>query len=261
MTTAANVIHTAASQIGYEESGGPSGHDGNITKYWAELDPGFQGASWCAAFVSWVFKHAGHPLPPIDHSWGYSYCPDAVTWARHHQLWDTSGHYHPGDIIFFDFSGHGIAEHTGIVVSDDGVNVHTIEGNTEPAGGNQANGGGVYEKVRAHGSMILGVLKASAWLTGPNAPLPQPVPHPAPRPARHNPYQSPAGMVALGCKPDSATHTTQVHWVQWAVGVPCDGVFGPQTQHAVKLFQQYHGLAVDGVVGPNTRAALSRVTH
>jgi peptidoglycan hydrolase-like protein with peptidoglycan-binding domain len=42
----------------------------------------------------------------------------------------------------------------------------------------------------------------------------------------------------------------------WQVGV-VDGVFGPQTEAAVRLFQEENGLAVDGVVGPQTRARLS----
>jgi len=35
-----------------------------------------------------------------------------------------------------------------------------------------------------------------------------------------------------------------------------DGIFGPQTQSAVKGFQTAKGLAVDGIVGPNTWTAL-----
>jgi GH25 family lysozyme M1 (1,4-beta-N-acetylmuramidase) len=38
--------------------------------------------------------------------------------------------------------------------------------------------------------------------------------------------------------------------------VTADGVFGFQTDAAVRQFQQVHGLAVDGIVGPETRAAL-----
>lgn len=39
-----------------------------------------------------------------------------------------------------------------------------------------------------------------------------------------------------------------------------DGIFGPNTEKAVKQFQKDHGLAVDGAVGKNTYAALTKVT-
>jgi len=39
-------------------------------------------------------------------------------------------------------------------------------------------------------------------------------------------------------------------------GVSVDGVFGPISDAAVKLFQKQKGLTIDGVVGPATRAAL-----
>ena len=44
--------------------------------------------------------------------------------------------------------------------------------------------------------------------------------------------------------------------VQAALGVAADGVFGAQTEQAVKRFQKRKGLTVDGVVGPQTRDAL-----
>jgi cell wall-associated NlpC family hydrolase len=45
--------------------------------------------------------------------------------------------------------------------------------------------------------------------------------------------------------------------IQLLLGIPADGIFGRQTDRAVRSFQRAHGLLVDGQVGPQTRGALT----
>ena len=59
-----------------------------------------------------------------------------------------------------------------------------------------------------------------------------------------------------GAAAQSSVHGDGVAALQRALGIPADGVYGPQTRRAVRAFQRAHGLVVDGIAGPQTLGAL-----
>jgi peptidoglycan hydrolase-like protein with peptidoglycan-binding domain len=55
----------------------------------------------------------------------------------------------------------------------------------------------------------------------------------------------------------SGSEGRQVRLLQQALGISVDGVYGPETEAAVRSFQASRGLTVDGVLGPATSRALA----
>ena len=72
----------------------------------------------------------------------------------------------------------------------------------------------------------------------------------------NRPPTAPSRFARAGCRWTSAAPGDLVAHVQRALGLPADGIFGPQTDAAVRAYQARAGLAVDGVVGPITWASL-----
>jgi len=119
-----NHINIAISQIGVEEVPKGSNSGPQVDKYLKSvgLNPGY---SWCMAFVYWCCKEAN----------------------VHHNLIKTGGVLRmwnevskdmkfttpkAGDIFIMDY-GKGLG-HTGFVERVEGLNIHTIEGNTNDEG-------------------------------------------------------------------------------------------------------------------------------
>jgi murein L,D-transpeptidase YcbB/YkuD len=64
------------------------------------------------------------------------------------------------------------------------------------------------------------------------------------------------GVLQRGARGPEVTRLQQrLHQLGYSPG-PVDGIFGAQTEQAVRRFQQDRGLVPDGVVGPATRTAL-----
>lgn len=143
-------LQAAAAQVGATDP----------APFWAAVWPDHPAAAvdWCAVFVSACFASASEPLPQLETAVrsGFAWCPDAVGWARSHGQWVT-GRLQPGDVVFYCWDGSGVAEHTGIVVADDGVTLTTVEGNTTPDGAGPV---GVWQRHRPHTDVL------GAWRTG-----------------------------------------------------------------------------------------------
>ena len=131
------IIETAQNEIGVKEH--PPGS--NCVKYndWF-YGTEVRGSSypWCGAFVSWVFNEAGSPLGTIDFRRGFAGCRYATQNIKKWGVQVTVPQ--PGDVVFFDWDGNGVFDHTGIFVRDlGGGYFESIEGNTSFK--NNSNGG------------------------------------------------------------------------------------------------------------------------
>lgn len=142
MTTVSKVLTGARQHVGKRET------PDNKTEFgrWYGAD----GNPWCAMFVSFVFAHAGLPLPASSRK-GFAYTPSGAKWFRDQGRWSTKPHV--GDVVFFRMPGtqRRRINHVGIVeaVHPDG-SITTIEGNTTPPGGrgSERTGGAVARKKR-----------------------------------------------------------------------------------------------------------------
>lgn len=111
------IVSIALKEEGTRESGN------NNTKYGKWY--GMNNVPWCAIFVSWCANQAGIPTDIIPK---FASVSEGLSWFKGKGLFKAKGSYVPkaGDIFFNKSAG---ASHTGLVVSSDGTNFFTIEGN------------------------------------------------------------------------------------------------------------------------------------
>jgi hypothetical protein len=145
MSSGLDIVLEAQGQLGFIE--GPNNENPYGSWYGVPNQP------YCAMFVSWVFNQKGlSSLVEAETSKGFSYCPAAL--AHFQKNGQVVGKYdgQPGDLVFFNFSGNGQAEHVGIIEGASSDGITTIEANTSPdhATGSQANGIGVFRRHRPY---------------------------------------------------------------------------------------------------------------
>lgn len=225
--TASDILKVAKKELGVKESPMNSNKVKYNTWYYGRAVSGSD-YPWCMVFVQWVFAQAGSKLPHRTAS-----CASLMDYAKKHGRWITKG-YKPGDVLIFQFK---TGRHTGILEKATASTVTCIEGNTTGGNsGDQANGGGVYRRTRDI-SCVLGAYRPvyAANLPKVTVTLPQ---------------------LENGCG-DASVEALQV--LLNGFGYNCgkaDGLFGDNTEKAVKAFQRAHKLTADGVAGVKTWAAL-----
>lgn len=157
MRTATSAIARARSQVGYSRWDDPK--PGTVYGRWyAKLKGipyyGTSGVPYCAMFASWVLDQEGVRSSATPEA----YCPYMVSKAKAAGEWVSRDALAPGDLVLFDWTGDGLADHVGIVASVEPWGVHTVEGNTSPGtAGSQGNGGGVWERDRGYGYILGGI--------------------------------------------------------------------------------------------------------
>lgn len=86
-----------------------------------------EGDSWDSEFVSWVANKAGYVEAGIIPKFGTA--TEGVDWFKENNSFKTT-EYTPkaGDIVFYDYDGDGVTDHTGIVTAFANNQVNTVEG-------------------------------------------------------------------------------------------------------------------------------------
>jgi hypothetical protein len=242
VTSAAQVLAVAASQIGTREDASGSNKYGQAY--------GSDRVAWCAEFQWWTFREAGaSALIPKT-----AYTPTLASWYQ--QRGQASRDPRVGSLVFYNWPGDGVdrIQHVGIVerVISAGQ-IQTIEGNTTTGvAGDQSHGGVVARRTRSTSAVVL--YGHPAYDGAPAAPPP----------ALDG---SSLATLSYGMRQDSrvAAFQRQSNGFPWDPElpvVPATGNYLDQTKDLVARIQAACGItgpdANGETIGPRTKAELAR---
>ena len=147
------LLRAASGEIGYEAFNDPQ-PGSKYGRWMADITdtPWLRGPSsevwWCAIFVSWCFDQAHvswDALPSYNCDQIYS----RALYDGRSQILSDVHDCKPGDIVLYNFHGGRSCQHIGIIESNNGSTITTIEGNTSSGdGGSQHAGNGVWRRTR-----------------------------------------------------------------------------------------------------------------
>ena len=133
------VLDAARAEVGYKEK------PNNNNKF-AKMAGHANYQPWCATFIRACFIKGEEEKAIPD----TAYCPHLESWARANNRVVATAEAKRGDLVLFDFSRSGRAEHVGILNNNFYPKIskylRTIEGNTGAI--SQDNGDGVAKKKR-----------------------------------------------------------------------------------------------------------------
>lgn len=240
MPTANDIIKIAIAEIGTKENPPNSNNVKYNTDYYGRTVVG-SAYPWCCVFVWWIFKECGASNLFYDGK-KTAYCPTVETYYKKQKQWYTSNPK-VGDLVLFDFSGSGKAEHIGILekINADGT-YQCIEGNTSSA--SDDNGGCVMRRIRKKSQIRgfarpnYGGVKQTTETKGGNT------------------VTVTLTVLKKGSKgKEVKTLQTLLNGYGYNCGT-VDGDFGANTLKSIKAFQKTKGLEVDGIVGEQSWSKL-----
>lgn len=160
MPSADILLSVARGQIGYSRWDDPEPGT-KYGRWFAEKTGnayyGKSGVPYCAMFVSWCANRAGISCAGLPGA----YCPTMLQAGVDADDDYSASNAEPGDIVYFDWQSDGVSDHVGIVESNNGEYLTTIEGNTSKgSSGSQSNGGVVARRTRSY-SVVKRVVRPS----------------------------------------------------------------------------------------------------
>ena len=123
MAGALDVLNVARSQIGF--------YEGNNNENPYGIWYGIPNAPYCAMGISWCFAQVGlSHLIAAQTAKGFSFNPAALHWFQMQGLVINKMQMQPGDLIMYDWSGDGVADHVEICEAASPGGFTTIAFNT-----------------------------------------------------------------------------------------------------------------------------------